>query len=34
MVTLSESAKEKFISGITSMEEILQYLKTTNNIII
>jgi type IV pilus assembly protein PilB len=34
MITLSESAKEKFISGITSMEEILQYLKTTNNIII
>ena len=34
MITLSESAKEKFISGITSLDEILQYLKTNNNIII
>ncbi|MHB1645586.1 MAG: type IV-A pilus assembly ATPase PilB [Candidatus Acididesulfobacter diazotrophicus] len=34
MITLSESAKEKFISGITSLEEILQYLKTNNNNII
>ncbi|MHB1680090.1 MAG: type IV-A pilus assembly ATPase PilB [bacterium] len=34
MITLSESAKEKFTSGITSLDEILQYLKTNNNIII
>ena len=28
MKTLSDSAKEKFLSGVTSLEEILPYIKS------